>query len=188
MRKLLSTFIFALMTMVTFAQGEHMTFKGIPLQGPLNTFIQKLKDKGFTHMEQTKDGALLKGKFATYNDCLVFVYTEKSNVSSVVVLFPEQETWNAITNRYYTLKEMLTEKYGMPETIERFSDEEPISDFLRFYALLKDECIYKSEFKTKNGSIVLTMKKVDYRTASVIIKYNDNINEEESRKTMMDDL
>lgn len=94
MRKLLFTFVFAVMTMVTFAQGEHMTFKGIPIQGPLNTFIQKLKDKGF----------------------------------------------------------------------------------------------YKSEFKTKNGSIILTMKKVDYRTASVIIKYNDNINEEESRKTMMDDL
>lgn len=83
---------------------------------------------------------------------------------------------------------MHTEKYGMPETVERFSGREPGTDFLRFYGLLNDECIYKSEFKTKNGSIVLTMKKVDYRTASVIIKYIDNINEEESRKTMMDDL
>lgn len=83
---------------------------------------------------------------------------------------------------------MHTEKYGMLEMVERFSGREPGTDFLRFYGLLNDECIYKSEFKTKKGSIILTMKKVDYGTASVIIKYIDNINEEESRKTMMDDL
>ena len=188
MRKFLFTLAFALMAMVTFAQGEHMTFKGIPMQGPLNTFVQKLKDKGFILVESTKESAILNGKFATYDNCYVYVYTEKNNVSSVAVMFPEQKTWNAITNRYYSLKEMLTEKYGTPKTLERFSDMEPGSDVLRFYAILNDECKYQSTFETKNGSMILSMIKVSYNTASVFIKYTDNINEEESRKSMMDDL
>lgn len=189
MRKLLFTFIFAIMAITAFAQGEHMTFKGIPMQGPLNDFVQKLKGKGFTLMESTKETAVLNGKFATYDNCYVYVYTEKNNVSSVAVMFPEQETWNAITRRYYNLKEMLTEKYGAPvATIERFSDREPGSDFLRFHAILKDECKYQSTFETKNGSMILSMIKVNFNTASVVIRYIDNINEEELRKTMMDDL
>lgn len=189
MRKFLFTLAFALMAMVTFAQDEHMTFKGIPMQGPLNDFVQKLKGKGFTLMESTKETAVLNGKFATYDNCYVCVYTEKNNVSSVAVMFPEQETWNAITRRYYNLKEMLTEKYGAPvATIERFSDREPVSDVMRFYAILKDECKYQSTFETKNGSMILSMIKVNFNTASVVIRYTDNINEEELRKTMMDDL
>jgi hypothetical protein len=181
-------FVFAVIAMVVFAQGEHMTFKGIPMQGPLNTFVQKLKGKGYTHVKTTKEGALLSGKFATYDDCQVFVYAEENNVFSVAVKFPEEETWNAITNRYYSLKDMLTEKYGTPESIERFSDRDPGSDFLRFHAILNDECTYTSNFKTQNGSILLTMIKVDYRTASVVINYIDNIYIEAARKTMMDDL
>lgn len=188
MRKLLFTLAFALMAMVTFAQGDHMTFKGIPMQGPLNAFVQKLKGKGFTPMETTTENAILKGKFATYDDCLVFVYTENGNVSSVAVMFPEQETWSTITAKYYSLKDILTEKYGTPETVERFSDGDPGSDYFRFRAILHDECFYKSEFTTKNGSIFLSMIKVNYNTASVFIKYYDNKNEEAARKTMMDDL
>ena len=188
MRKFLFTLAFALMVMVTFAQDEHMTFKGIPLQGSLNAFVQKLKGKGFTPMETTTEDATLIGKFASYDDCFVFVYAEKGNVSSVMVMFPEQKTWNAITNRYYSLVGMLTEKYGTPETVERFSDGEPGSDYLRFHALLNGECIYISKFKTQNGSIKIAMIGTDYNAASVTIKYSDDKNEEAERKSMMDDL
>lgn len=171
MRKLLFTFAFALMAMATFAQGDHMTFKGIPMQGPLNAFVQKLKSKGFTLVKTEQGAAALKGKFATFNDCLVLVHAEKNNVSSVAVLLPVQKTWNGITNRYYTLVDMLTEKYGTPETIEEFSDRDPGDDFSRFHAILNDECKYASKFKTQNGSIIISMIEVDPRawTASVYL-------------------
>lgn len=188
MRKMLFTLAFAFMAMVTFAQGDHMTFKGIPMQGPLNAFVQKLKGKGYTLVKTEQGAAALKGKFATYNDCLVIVYAEKGNVSSVAVMFPEQRTWNSITNRYYSLVDMLTEKYGTPETIEEFSDREPGDDYLRFHAILNDECTYASKFKTQNGGVILTMAKVNYNTASVVINYYDNQHEQAKKKTMMDDL
>ncbi len=89
---------------------------------------------------------------------------------------------------YYTLKEMLTEKYGTPECIEEFSDREPSSDFLKFHAILNDECHYISEFSCENGKIQLTMSKQDYNSASVILKYIDKANADETRKKVMDDL
>lgn len=190
MRKLLFTLAFALMAMVTFAQGDHMTFKGIPMQGPLNAFVQKLKGKGFTLMNTKNEGAALKGKFATYDDCVILVDTEKGNVSSVGVVFPEQDTWGAIITRYYSLKDMLTEKYGTPISVEVFSNGDPGSDFSRFHAILDDECTYGSEFRTKNGSITLSLMKVNTRawTAAVFIKYEDDKHEQARKKTMMDDL
>lgn len=87
-----------------------------------------------------------------------------------------------------TLKEMLTEKYGTPECIEEFSDREPSSDFLKFHAILNDECHYISEFSCENGKIQLTMSKQDYNSASVILKYIDKANADETRKKVMDDL
>ena len=60
---------------------------------------------------------------------------------------------------------MLTEKYGDPEVSERFSGDEPPSDFLKFHALLHDERHYVSEFACENGKTQLTMTKQNYNTA-----------------------
>jgi len=83
---------------------------------------------------------------------------------------------------------MLTEKYGNPESIEEFSDREPSDDFLKFHALLRDECNFISEFACEGGKIQLTMKKQDYNSAAVILRYIDKANADETRKKVMDDL
>ena len=83
---------------------------------------------------------------------------------------------------------MLTEKYGTPETIESFSKYEPPTDFSKFRALLNDECHYLSEYACENGKIQLTMSKRDYNTASVILRYIDKANADETRQKIMDDL
>lgn len=44
--------------------SEHLTFKGIPIDGPLNAFVAKRKAAGFKHLG-TEDGfAYLEGDFA----------------------------------------------------------------------------------------------------------------------------
>lgn len=172
------------------AQTNHMKFKGIPIDGTLNSFVQKLKDKGYTFIEQKDGVAILEGEFAATKGCTICVarFSDRDQVNIVAVIFPEEETWNGITKVYYTLKDMLKEKYGTPECIEEFSDREPSSDFLKFLAILKDECHYMSEFSCENGMIQLTMIKLDYNTASVALKYIDNANADETRKKIMDDL
>ena len=161
MKQLILSLLLAVCTVCS-AQTNHMKFKGIPIEGTLNSFVQKLKDKGYTFIGQQDGMAILKGEFAASKGC--------------------------ITKSYYTLKDMLTEKYGNPECIEEFSDREPSSDFLKFHAILNDECHYVSEFSCENGKIQLTMSKQDYNSASVILRYIDKANADETRKKVMDDL
>ena len=187
-------FIIALFLLISssvcIAQTEHMKFKGIPIDGPLNSFVQKLKDKGFSYIG-TRDGiALLEGEFATKKGCSIGVsrFSDRDQVCMVIVLFPEEETWSSITQTYYSLKGLLTEKYGTPETTEYFSNHEPSSDALKFHYLLKDECHYLSEFACENGNIQLSMTKQSYNTASVILRYIDKANADETRQRIIDDL
>lgn len=189
MRKLFISLLLAV-SMVCMSQTTHMKFKGIPMEGTLNSFVQKLKDKGFTYLGQQDGTALLKGEFAATKGCTVGVarFSDRDQVNLVAVIFPEEETWSSITSSYYSLKEMLTEKYGTPESTEEFSDREPYNDFLKFRALVDDECNYISEFTCEGGRIQLTMKKQDYNTAAVILRYIDNANADETRKKVMDDL
>ena len=50
MRKLIVSFAFALIALTSYAQSSsgHLTFKGIPIEGSMTEFCQKLKAKGFT--------------------------------------------------------------------------------------------------------------------------------------------
>lgn len=189
MRKLFISLLLAV-SMVCMSQTTHMKFKGIPMEGTLNSFVQKLKDKGFTYLGQQDGTALLKGEFAATKGCTVGVtrFSDRDQVNLVAVIFPEEETWSSIASSYYSLKEMLTEKYGTPESTEEFSGFEPNNDSSKFYYLLHDNCNFISEFTCEGGKIQLTMKKHDYNSASVVLRYIDRVNADETRKKVMDDL
>ena len=189
MRKFLLSFLLS-MGIVCSAQTNHMKFKGIPIEGTLNSFILKLEQKGYTSLGQQDGTALLKGEFATVKGCTIGVsrFSDRDQVNMVGVIFPVDKTWNEIATRYYFLKDMLKEKYGNPECIEEFTDREPSSDFLRYHAILNGECNYISEFSCKEGRVQLTLMKLDYDSAAVILRYIDKETSDESRKKMMDDL
>ena len=172
------------------AQTDHLKFMGIPIDGTLNSFVQKLKDKGCTYIGQQDGLAILSGEFAATKGCSIGVvrFSDRDQVNLVVVIFPEEKTWNGIIKSYYTLKDMLTEKYGTPECVEQFSDREPSSDYLKFYAILSDECHYVSEFSCENGKIQLTIGKGEYNSAAVSLRYIDKATAIETRKKIMDDL
>ena len=50
MKHLFFTVLFSVLVSVCSAQTNHMKFKGVPMEGTLNSFVQKLKDKGFTYI------------------------------------------------------------------------------------------------------------------------------------------
>ena len=135
MRTFFLTLIFAFTTILTFAQtSEHLSFKGVPIDGTLSVYISKMKQSGFTYIK-TEDGvAMLKGDFASYKGCIVGVATVKGKdlVSKITVIFSTQDSWSMLSSNYFNLKEMLTEKYGEPsESIEEFSSYEPEDDGLK---------------------------------------------------------
>lgn len=63
MRKLIVAFAFMVITLTSYAQSgsEHLTFKGIPIEGSMTEFCQKLKSKGFTSIGRENNLALFMG-------------------------------------------------------------------------------------------------------------------------------
>ena len=194
MKKILFTLIVTLTALTSFAQTEspHLSFKGVPIDGTLNEYVQKMKQKGFDYLG-TEDGiAILSGDFAAYKGCSVGVATlkQKDLVSKITVIFPNCETWASLSNNYYSLKEMLTEKYGTPaDVIEQFQGHsEPRDDNDRMYEVKFDRCKYITTFETPKGSIQLYIGHNSVTSCYVLLSYFDKINGDVIRAKAMEDL
>lgn len=194
MKKKLLTLMVCMITLTTFAQTEssHLSFKGVPIDGTLNEYVQKMKQKGFDYIE-TKDGiAILTGDFAAYKGCTVGVATlkQKDLVSKITVIFPNCETWSSLANNYFSLKEMLTEKYGEPADVtERFQSYlEPRDDNDRMLDVKMDRCTYVTTFETPKGDIQLIINHNGGMSCFVTLSYFDKINGEVIRAKAMEDL
>lgn len=128
MKKIFFFFLFAVISYTVFAQSasEHLTFKGVPINGTLNEFVSKLKQKGLAHIGTEEGIAMLKGDFAAYKNCTIAAVSlkQKNLVAKVGVIFPSLETWSSLSNNYFSLKEMLTKKYGEPAVcVEEFQND-----------------------------------------------------------------
>lgn len=170
--------------------SKHLSFKGVPIDGKLAAYVEKMKKTGFTH-KGTKDGlAMLEGEYASYKNCIVGVSTlkQKDLVSKIVVLFPNRETWSSLSSNYFTLKELLTEKYGTPsEIVERFSSD--VDDDGSKMTLAKlGSCNYQTTYLTDKGTIQLNIEHDSEMHCFVKLAYFDKINGEAVKKQALDDL
>lgn len=190
--KLLMTVIL-LLTIVSFAQSQtsqHLTFKGVPIDGTLDKFVSKMKQNGFTEIGTENGVASLKGDFATYEGCNVVVSTLKGKdlVSNVTVNFPKQAAWSFLASNYFNLKELLTEKYGQPsKSVEKFTSFFQEDDGLKMQQVYLDNCKYVTTYETEKGSIQLSIKG-NNSNAFVILTYSDKITGNIIRAKAKDDL
>lgn len=194
MKKYLLFFVFSVFALVSIAQTEspHLTFKGVPIDGTLNAYVQKMKQKGFTYLGTENGVALLKGDFAAYKGCTIGVATLKQQdlVSRITVFFPDCKTWGTLSDNYYTLKEMLTEKYGEPaEVIEEFQGySQPDDDNSKMHEVGMDRCKYVTVFGTPKGSIQLEIGHNSFTARFVMLSYFDKLNGDSVRAKAMEDL
>lgn len=195
MKTLVASFLFITITTFSSAQTQqeplHMEFMGVPIDGTLNSFVSKMKERGFISIGTENGVAMLRGDFASYKDCIVGVSTlkKKDLVSNVIVIFPESKTWESLSGNYFHLKELLTEKYGEPsETIEEFESTQPRDDNDKMHAVGMNRCIYHSVFKTENGSIKLSIANDSFVASYVALAYYDKANSETIRQEAIKDL
>ena len=195
MKKILISIIVILTPMISFAQNQqsqHLSFKGVPIDGTLNGYVAKMKQSGFTTLSIKNDVAMLKGDFAGYKDCVVYVATlkEKDLVSKITVIFPEHDTWSSLEDNYLSLKAMLTEKYGEPsESVEEFSTySEPKNDYYKIHAVKFDEYKYFTTFETIKGSIQLSIEHDGVESCFAMLSYYDKINSDIIKARAIDDL
>lgn len=195
MKTKILTVVLLLTTMLTFAQTtKHLTFKGVPIDGTLNEYVDNMKKSGFTLIGEEDGLALLKGEFAAYKDCIIGVATlkQKDLVSKITVIFPESDTWSSLSSNYYSIKELLIEKYGEPaDIVEKFdvqSFQLPLDDNSKMHEVGMNNCKYYTTFELDNGSIQLSIENEGFSTSFVMLSYFDKINSEIIRQKAIDDL
>ena len=197
MKKTLALLLLVFLVSVSLAQiktdsSKHLAFKGIPIDGTLNEYVSKMKQSGFSQVKMEDDMAILQGDFAGYKDCSVIVSTlkQKDLVYKIGVVFPKRDTWSMLSENYFDLKQMLTEKYGKPSEIaERFdSNLQPRDDGDKMHEVQFDRCKFYSIWQTDKGEIQLSIDHKGVLSCFVKLAYFDKSNGAAIKKQALDDL
>lgn len=192
MKKLLLVAITILLSVNLNAQNaeEHMKFKGIPIDGTLTEFTQKMKQKGFSYKGMEDGMALFEGEFAATKGCTIIAVAKSNNaVHKVAVVFPDCDTWSCLSNKYESLKDMLTQKYGEPaSSIEKFDNKYVNDDMLKFYSVEFDQCKYATIWTTDDGEIDLDITHDGIDSCFVRLIYFDGLNTDKVINQAIDDL
>ncbi len=172
-------------------EAEHLTFKGVPIDGTLSEYVAKMKNAGFRYIGAEDGTAILQGDFAGFKDCTIGVSTLKSLniVNQIAVIFPARKDWSSLENNYEHLKSMLTQKYGDPaDVVEKFQSKYVDSNDDKLIELMMDRCTWYTSYKTNNGKITLSILKTQTLQYHVVLLYYDKINTDTVRSAAIDDL
>ena len=164
MKKIIATLIVLFIAINIMAQ-EHLTFKGIPIEGSMTEFCQKLKTKGFISMGHENNITLFTGDFTGRKATVGVTATDDGkNVFAVIVFFDPSGEWNTLVNTYDYYKDLYTRKYG--KTV-----------------------VYGSAWEVKGGDIQLSIEKSSgIYEGMVMIRYRDSQNVENKIKNDLDDI
>lgn len=172
------------------AQSDHMSFKGIPMEGRVIDFVNKLKSRGYSLVSSGVD-FYLTGDFAGYRNCILTLDgTDADFVSRITVRFPQQYDWTGLLQDYNTIKKYLLEKYKFASSCDEFFDcnySTPPTDRARFYEVQLGHCQYRTVFKGRKGEIILSIAHRD-QSCYVELSYTDFANQSLYHKKVIGDL
>ena len=195
MKRILIALLFVFSCIGVMAQNanEHLKFMGIPINGTLESFTQKLVAKKIKSIQAAEGVGLFNGAFAGKNDCNIFVATvpNRNIVSKVVVCLPPRETWAWLESDYNEFKQMLTSKYGEPfQHSETFkAGTFTSSDYLKISALKEGKCDYRSIWGLNEGIIFIDVFNGDGSPNCLVrLVYIDLINYKLAQDSKQNDL
>ena len=190
MKNIFTFFACLLIVGMSFAQ-EHLSFKGVPIDGTLREFTNAMVGVGF-YYEGTENGVpVLSGNFAGYEDCYIMISATKNTntVSAVGVMFPDRSTWTDLQQDYEALKIMLTKKYGAPSVSKEkfYGDAGNFNNYFVMEAIKDEEYEWYTTFSTDLGDIELSIiEGTEHHTGAVIVTYYDKANSK--KPSAIDDL
>ncbi|MBD5230039.1 MAG: hypothetical protein HDS69_08420 [Bacteroidales bacterium] len=174
------------------SNSNHLTFKGVPIDGTLEDFVSEMEKAGFTYIAEENGAAVLQGDFAGFKECNIYVATLHGMdiVNAITVIIPSRTDWSDIEQKYRMLNELLTEKYGEPaENTEEFhSYLDPRSNHDKLRALVMDNCDFKTVYDTPKGKITVFIDSEHGLGSFLHLKYSDKINSDNLRSKVIDDL
>ncbi len=190
MRTLFLCFI-ALLAAVSASAQEHLSFKGIPIEGSVVSFCQKLKAKGYTQIAKQQNTTFLSGDFTGLKATVGVVASEETNnVFGVMVFFDPSTEWNVLTSTYEHYKALYTRKYGQPTVVEESIPERSNSNTCLMYNLNQGLITYRCVWNVTGGEIeVLISNYSDIVDKGMVnIAYRDAINIAEKQNKDLEDI
>lgn len=172
---------------------DHMKFMGIPINGDIRIFAQKLVEKGFVVTEKfnrSNNCITLTGLF-TAKQCTIFVYgTQTTQIAWRVKVLYNPTSFQPQKDHYFELVKDLKKKYGENEKTQedyeseaRYGGEEGIYDIL-----LKFNKKYETFWVFKNGRIFLWAFPDFVNVLTYVDIPNYNIEKRELSKVKKNDL
>ena len=169
---------------------EHLEFKGIPITGSLDSFIDKLEAQGYKQSERIDNAVVMEGSF-TGKDVTLFIFGSKKtkNVWKVQVRFEKSTTWSSLKSDYNYYKSAFEKKYGKPDaSYEFFSRPYYEGDGFELQAVRVEKCTFFTSFKATGGVIYISMDKSE----RLVINYEDSdgteIQRKEKEASVIDDI
>ena len=140
-------------------EAKHFEFMGIPINGTITNFQQKLKAKGFTYdAKESKTleagGRAYKGTFSGKKCQLMVSYSTLTKQVYMVCVFIKSSTWDEVRSHYNYFQLLFTEKYSPNLEVEDVDDG----------VLIK---VYDDNLSLYGG-VTLQEKEINYRRGLVI--------------------
>ena len=192
MKKLTAMFAFMVIALTSYAQSnsEHLSFKGIPIEGSMSEFCQKLKAKGFTSIGSENNLALFMGDFTGRNATIGVTATDDGkNVFAVAVLFDPSDEWNTLVNTYSYYKDLYTRKYGKPTISKEKNPAYSDSNTALMAEVHRGRVVWTNAWEVTGGDIELSIEKTSgFYEGMVIIRYRDSQNVETKIHKDLEDI
>lgn len=160
MKQLLIIALATFLTSISYSQS----FDGVPISGTLQEATTKFKAKGYI-LKETLDhgnGVIMKGKVNLQPiELWIFCTPTSKKVFKMNVFFDAQISWSSIKSEYERYKDILTNKYGEPDSqYDFFVKPYYEGDGYEMSAISLEKCTYASFWLNKNNlSIHLLISK-----------------------------
>ena len=179
MKRILSFFVMLVLTLGVMAQTQHMKFMGIPLNGTISAFHQKLVAKGCKpEVEYNKTAPVgsrhFIGTFFGEKALIIVYYNAKTKVVYRAKACIDRSSEDDIIRKYNEVKSALEEKY--PDAymceVENYG-----YDSMQFYTAEGEIDLYVSKYYGYSET-----------PYSLHIDYYDDVNYKKNEKSNMNDL
>ena len=189
MKNIIFTFALLFTTIHLMAQ-EHLSFKGIPIEGSMTEFCQKLRAKGFTSIGRQDNIAVFSGDFTGRSATVGVQATDDGkNVFAVMLYFDPSDNWNTLVSIYNYYKDLYTQKYGEPTFSTENNPARMDSNIALMAEVHQDTVVWGSLWKVTGGEIELSIEKSSGVYAGmVLIRYRDSQNTETKRQKDLEDI
>ncbi len=188
--KRISATLMLLFAAICIMAQEHLSFKGIPIEGSMTTFCQKFKAKGFTSIDRYNNTMLFTGDFTGRKATVGVTATDNGkNVFTVVVFFDPSGEWNSLVNTYDYYKNLYIRKYGNPTISKENNPALSDSNTALMAEVHQGTVVYGSVWEVSGGDIQLSIEKTSgVYEGMVMIRYQDSQNVEAKIKNDLDDI